>query len=88
MFCMRRRLLCAAQAIILAGYTHSMHIHDSIVSDGEKLMGYLLDKPQCQAYILHVHSLWKVRGSRALRIRSLSRVSFQVLASVVCKCLI
>ena len=40
-----------------------MHVHDSIVSEGEKLMGYLLDRPQCQAYILHVHSMWKVRGS-------------------------
>lgn len=38
-----------------------MHVHDSIVSEGERLMGYLLDKPQCQAYILHVHTLWNVR---------------------------
>ena len=38
-----------------------MHVHDSIVSEGERLMGYLLDKPQCQAYLLHVHTLWKVR---------------------------
>ena len=45
----------------MPGFTHSMHVHDSIVSEGERLMGYLLDKPQCQAYLLHVHTLWKVR---------------------------
>ncbi len=45
----------------MPGFTHSMHVHDSIVSEGERLMGYLLDKPHCQAYLLHVHTLWKVR---------------------------